>query len=115
MLASVGLLLLTGCGASWQTFRADRVSIRYPPGWFATSRPLTPVISPRQVVAVASYPLPRGNSGADGCEPKEALDRLPASGTFIFGWEYTDPQLSLRSASWTASEQQSQDPPGDAA
>jgi len=32
--------------------------------------------------------LPPGSSGADGCQPKEALDRLPSTGAFIFGWEY---------------------------
>jgi hypothetical protein len=43
------------------------------------------------VLAVASYRLPRDKSGADGCEPKEALDRLPPSGAFIYGWEYAQP------------------------
>jgi hypothetical protein len=64
------------------------MSVRYPPGWFATRHALTPVTSPPQVLAVASYPLPRNNRGADGCEPKEALDRMPATGALIFGWEY---------------------------
>jgi hypothetical protein len=70
-------------------FRADGVSVRYPDGWDATSRPLTPVTDPVQVLAVASYPLPRDDRGADGCMPKRALDRLPRSGAFIFGWEVT--------------------------
>jgi len=73
--------------AGWHTFRADGVSIRYPPGWFATAQPLTPVTSPRQAIAVASYPLPHGSGGAEGCSPKAALDRLPPRGAFIFGWE----------------------------
>jgi hypothetical protein len=42
------------------------------------------------MLAVASYSLPRDNSGADGCQPKEALDRLRATGAFIFGWEYAN-------------------------
>ena len=69
-------------------FRANGVSVRYPDGWDATSRPLTHVTSPVQVLAVASYRLPRSNRGSDGCEPKEALDRLPSDGAFIYGWEY---------------------------
>ena len=60
----------------------------YPTGWYATMQALTPVTSPRQVLAVASYPLPSDSSGADGCQPKEALNRLPPTGAFIFGWEY---------------------------
>ena len=62
--------------------------MRYPRGWHATSARLTPVTGPVQVLAVASYLLPHDDRGADGCEPKEALDRLPPGGAFIFGWEY---------------------------
>jgi hypothetical protein len=87
----LGVLALTACGTSWHTFHANGISVRYPPDWFATSRPLTYVTSPSQALAVASYHLPRDNSGADGCEPKEALDRLPPSGAFIYGWEYRRP------------------------
>jgi hypothetical protein len=61
--------------------------VRYPPGWFATTRPLTPVTAPGQVLALASYPLPHDARGADGCEPKAALDRLPPDGAFLFGWD----------------------------
>ena len=83
-----------GAGSSkWRTLRTDGVSVRYPPGWDATSHPLTPVTDPPQVLAVASFPLPRDNSGADGCQPKEALDHLPPTGAFIYGWEYANPKL----------------------
>jgi hypothetical protein len=84
-----------GCASSnWKTVRDHGVSARYPPSWFATRKPLTPVTSPVQVLAVASYRLPGGMSGADGCSPREALDRLPPSGVFIFGWEYDRPALT---------------------
>jgi hypothetical protein len=73
---------------SWHTYRADGISVRYPPGWYTTSHALTPVTGPQQILAVASYPLPHNNAGADGCEPKAALDRTPPNGAFIFGWEY---------------------------
>jgi hypothetical protein len=76
---------------SWRTFRADGISVRYPPLWHATARRLTLVTYPPQIIAVASYQLPHGNGGADGCSPKEALDRLQPAGAFIFGWEYTQP------------------------
>jgi|SRR5579875_3502047 len=81
---------LAGCGgAGWTTWHGRGVSVRLPPGWHAASARLTPVTWPPQFLAVASYPLPRGDGGADGCEPKAAVDRLPADGAFIFGWEYT--------------------------
>jgi hypothetical protein len=82
----VSLVALSG--ASWHTFRAHSISVRYPPNWFATARDLTPVTGPAQILAVATFRLPGGSGGADGCEPKEALDRMPAGGAFIFGWEY---------------------------
>ena len=62
--------------------------MHYPPAWFATGRSLTPVTAPPQILAVASYPLPRDDDGANGCRPEEALERLPATGAFIFGWEF---------------------------
>jgi hypothetical protein len=90
-----GVLALVGCSSShWSAYRAYGVSVRYPPDWFATSRQLTPVTSPVQVLAVASYPLPQNDRGADGCAPKEALDRLPSDGAFIYGWEYGPEQSS---------------------
>jgi hypothetical protein len=88
-------LLSSGCASSSsKTFRDDGVSVRYPSDWHATRRALTPVTSPVQVLAVASYALPQGKEGADGCSPKEALDRLPPDGVFLFGWEYDRPSLA---------------------
>jgi hypothetical protein len=87
------VLVLPACagskqGSGWRTFHRDGVTVRYPHKWFATAHHLTPVSSPRQAIAVASYRLPGSSAGADGCQPKEALDRLPPRGVFIFGWEY---------------------------
>jgi hypothetical protein len=84
--------LATACSSSSKTFRSEGVSVRYPSWWYATAAPLTPVTSPVQVLAVASYPLPHDDRGADGCMPKEALDALPPDGAFIYGWEYSSPQ-----------------------
>jgi hypothetical protein len=95
VLVCLVLSLALGCASSsWKTFRNDGVTVRYPSNWHATRWRLTPVTSPVQVLAVASYALPRGKAGADGCSPKEALDRLPPSGVFLFGWEYDRPGLS---------------------
>jgi len=90
LVASVvgALVLASGAPPSWHAFRDDGVLFRYPPSWSATSRPLTPVSYPSQLLAVASYRLPRDSSGADGCRPSEALDRLPPGGAFVYGWDY---------------------------
>jgi hypothetical protein len=93
--ALLAVLLASGCASSSsKTFRDDGVTVRYPSSWHATRRTLTPVTSPVQVLAVASYALPRGNAGAEGCSPKEALDQLPPDGVFLFGWEYDRPGLA---------------------
>lgn len=93
-------LALAGCaGSSARTWQGRGVSVRVPAGWHATGARLTPVSWPPQFLAVASYPLPHGDRGADGCEPKAAVDALPADGAFIFGWEYTGfPWSSERAA-----------------
>lgn len=85
---ALALSALAFTGANWHSFHAQGITVRYPTGWFATARALTPVTAPPQILAVASYPLPRDSSGADGCEPKAALDRMPPTGAFMFGWEY---------------------------
>jgi hypothetical protein len=80
--------LSTFAGSGRHLWHARGITVRLPPGWRATAAPLTPVAMPQ--LAIASYPLPRGDAGADGCEPKAALDRLPATGAFLFAWEYGD-------------------------
>jgi hypothetical protein len=40
---------------------------------------------------LGSYALPRDSRGADGCRPTAARDHLPATGAFIFAWEYGRP------------------------
>jgi hypothetical protein len=81
---------------SWPSFHTDGVSVRYPPGWHATSRRLTPVTSPRQALVVTSYPLPR-RTVADNCDPTSTLDALPANGALIFMWEYPPHATGLKS------------------
>lgn len=86
---AVAVLALAGCGGSgWRVWHGRGVSLQVPPGWYATSAQLTPVTWPVQFLAVASYPLPQGDGGADGCEPRSAVERLPANGAFLYGWEY---------------------------
>jgi hypothetical protein len=87
-LALVALSAALAGHAAWRTFRADGVSVGLPPGWYATATPLTAVTAPRQVLAVASYRLPRSDAASAGCEPRAAIARLPANGAFVFGWDY---------------------------
>jgi hypothetical protein len=86
-LGAVLAALAAAAPPGWHTYRADGISVRYPLGWFAARRALTPVTAPAQLLAIASYPLPHGNAGADGCAPKAALDRLPPRGAFLDGWD----------------------------
>jgi hypothetical protein len=83
-------VLAGSAGAGGHLWRARGLSVRLPPEWHATATTLTPVGYPQ--LAIASYPLPRGDRGSDGCEPKAALDRLPAKGVFIFAWEFSGTQ-----------------------
>ena len=95
-LVLVGVALAASGGAvpsAWHTFGHEGLTVRYPPSWYATATALTPVTSPSQVLALASYPLPTDATGADGCCPREALDRLPPTGAFVFAWEYGDLRL----------------------
>jgi hypothetical protein len=90
--------LSAGPSPHWRSFDSNGVSYHYPPRWAATAAPLTAVTSPQQIIALASFAFPTNVAGADGCEPKEALDRIPPNGVFIFGWEYgqLSPQLGIR-------------------
>src|SRR5690348_10242518 len=88
-LVCVGVATASG---SWRTFHHDHISIRYPRAWYATSARLTPVTGPAELLAVASYRLPSGDQGADGCEPKQALAHLPPTGVFIYALDYGDLQ-----------------------
>ena len=94
---TVAALVATGAAwsstSSWLLYKSQGVTLRYPANWHATTTPLTHVTDPEQIVAIASYPLPRSNRGDNGCQPQEALDHLPATGAFIYGWE--DPADSV--------------------
>jgi hypothetical protein len=81
-------LALTAAGSSgWVTFRTDGVRIRHPSGWNATARPLTPVTSPEQVLAVASFAFPKALR-PNGCRPAGTLAEKQPSGAVIFVIEY---------------------------
>lgn len=73
--------------SGWITFSTDGVRIQHPIGWYATARPLTPVASPRQLMAVASFAFP-ADTRPNGCRPAGTLARKQPSGTVIFVIDY---------------------------
>jgi hypothetical protein len=62
------------------------VSGRYPAGWYR-ARALTELSDPREVLALATYPL-RGGAEAGECAPDTARADMPPDGTFIWLLEY---------------------------
>ena len=79
-----------------RSFQADGVTVRYPPGWHATNRPLTAVTSPRQALVVTSFLLPR-QTVADNCTPTSTLAAMPPGGALILVWEYPAHASGLKS------------------
>jgi hypothetical protein len=62
------------------------ISGRYPVGWHRAGA-LTNLVSPREVLALATYPL-RGGAEAGECAPDTARADMPPGGTFIWLLEY---------------------------
>lgn len=75
-------------GEEWHFLRDEQagISVRYPSGWDATSRPLTEVVSPLHRLAVASFGLAQPEPDPD-CSPTTALRSLPQDGAFIVVFE----------------------------
>lgn len=88
---AVTLALTAAGGSGWHTFRNLGISVRFPAGWHATARQLTPVDYPIQVLAVASYPFPR-DPRPNGCLPAGTLAEMPPRGALIVGIEYISAQ-----------------------
>jgi hypothetical protein len=91
------LLAGTACGARDDRAAADAGLVRfddrefavagaYPAGWHH-ARGLTRLADPREVLALASYPL-RGGGSAGECAPDTARADMPADGVFIWLLEY---------------------------
>lgn len=75
---------------------ATGVSGRYPAGWHR-ARALTNVDEPREVLALATYPLRTGAEGGE-CAPATARDDMPPDGTFIWLLEYRHDALVERAS-----------------
>lgn len=87
-------VLATSCGSSEGSApgavpfhdSALGLSGEYPDGWYR-AHALTNMADPREVLALASYPL-RGRDSAGECAPKTALSDLPRDGAFTWLIEY---------------------------
>jgi hypothetical protein len=101
--AAIALTLVAAsCGAEtpiapedsveeWHVLRDadDEISVRYPPGWDATSSALTDVVWPPHHLAIASFPLDAAKSKT-GCSPVPVVNSLPPDSAFIILFEYTE-------------------------
>jgi len=75
----------------WQKHRAPDlgVSATIPDGWKLGEQPLTSSTDPREVLAVATYPLEAGGNGGGSCvTTQRAVAAMPADGALIWLLEY---------------------------
>lgn len=62
-----------------------------PPGWHRIQRPITSVISPRQLLAAATYPIVFAHR-PESCQPRAAVNQMPADGVLLQIIEYVPPR-----------------------
>ena len=84
---AAAVLLVAAIAPGWIRAQADGVSLQRPRAWHATARPLTPVVYPAQVLAVASFPFPR-DPRPNGCSPEGTLARMQPDGALLYVIEY---------------------------
>jgi hypothetical protein len=57
--------------------RAERFSLRIPPGWQRARARLVPkLLMPREILSVGTFPMPVGGGGNCGREPAAAIERM---------------------------------------
>ncbi len=78
--------------AGWRKHRSPElgVSATVPGGWHLADEPLTNTVEPREVLALATYPLPgsRSDGGGPCVAAKHAVEAMPADGALIWLLEY---------------------------
>lgn len=98
--ALAAVSVLAGCGSAGAEPSEDRdagsiafedpelgLSVEYPAGWHRADA-LTNVVMPRELVALATYPLQGGGQGGGPCAAKRDLDAIPPDGALIWLREY---------------------------
>ena len=63
------------------------LSVEYPEGWHRL-RALTNVAVPRELIALATYPLRGGGEGGGPCAAERDLEAIPRDGALIWLFEY---------------------------
>jgi hypothetical protein len=83
--------LLVGAGVLPQSFEDSEAGLAgpLPEGWHVIRTQLTAVVFPRQVLALASFPL-RQSTPDPGCIPATAREQLPAGGAVVVFLDYGD-------------------------
>lgn len=86
-------LLVTGVSGSGSSLRAvasERYSFegRLPSGWQRSEARLVPLIMPREVLSVGTFPMPVGGGGNCGREPIAAIRRMRPGDALVSIQEY---------------------------
>lgn len=63
------------------------LSVEYPAGWYRL-RALTNVVAPRELIALATYPLRSGATGGGPCGAQRDLEAIPPDGALIWLLEF---------------------------
>jgi hypothetical protein len=81
---------VSGSGSSLRAFASDRYAFegRLPPGWQPAGARLVPLLSPREVLSVGTFPMPAGGGGNCGREPVVAIRRMRPGDVLISIQEY---------------------------
>jgi len=81
---------VSGSGSSLHAFSSERYAFegRLPPGWLRAEERLVPLISPREVLSVGTFPMPAGGGGNCGREPVVAIRRMRGGEVLISIQEY---------------------------
>ena len=76
--------------AGWRKHDDPRLGVRatVPDGWHLAQEPLTNTTDPREVLALATYPLRGGGTGGGCVAARRALEAMPADGALIWLLEY---------------------------
>jgi hypothetical protein len=85
-----------GRGASLRAFASERYGFegRLPAGWHRSDTRLVPLIMPREVLSVGTFPMAAGGGGNCGREPVAALRRMRPGDALVSIQEYeVTPQL----------------------
>ena len=78
--------------SAWLTFSTDGVRIQHPPNWHATVPPLTPVASPRQLMAVASFRSPLTHVPTVADRRERSRERSPRRGHLRHRLRHAQPE-----------------------